>query len=246
VLGRSLLAAGKRAEAEAVLLAALAEHGGCPEAPALLLAHVELLVSAGRTQEGAVVAADLARRFPGSPESALAALVVAPGSVQAADSPPGLPGLPGVSYASTPQRLLPEAMVGTAAVEAAPRVQQPAPPAAQGAPPSAAPPEPSAVTRPEAAPAAPPAAPAAPLEPSAAAPSPKALLQTGSFRDPENAEYMVRDLKARGFPAEVVAARVGDSLYYRVLVGPAQSVADAQSLLVRLKEAGFEGMLYFP
>jgi cell division protein FtsN len=57
---------------------------------------------------------------------------------------------------------------------------------------------------------------------------------------------MVRDLKARGFAADVQTARVGEHLYYRVLVGPPQPIPEAQALLVRLKEAGFEGMLYFP
>jgi cell division septation protein DedD len=71
----------------------------------------------------------------------------------------------------------------------------------------------------------------------------KALVQAGSFRDPENAQYLVRDLSARGFEARILEKAVGEARYYRVVIGPAQSPEKAQGLILRLKDAGFEGVL---
>ncbi len=71
----------------------------------------------------------------------------------------------------------------------------------------------------------------------------KALVQAGSFRDSENARYFVSDLKARGFDARVVEKSLGETRYYRVVVGPEQSPQDAQALILRLKDAGYEGFL---
>jgi cell division protein FtsN len=74
----------------------------------------------------------------------------------------------------------------------------------------------------------------------------KAFIQTGSFRDKENARFMVRDLKAKGFEARVMEVVIRDVRYYRVIVGSQQSTAQAQATLVRLKEAGYEGVLILP
>jgi hypothetical protein len=73
-----------------------------------------------------------------------------------------------------------------------------------------------------------------------------AIVQTGSFRDEENAVYMVRALKNKGFEARVTEAVVREVRYYRVVVGSLQSTAQAQATLIRLKEAGFEGVLILP
>jgi cell division septation protein DedD len=77
-------------------------------------------------------------------------------------------------------------------------------------------------------------------------PGPTALVQTGSFKDRENAEYMVRDLKASGFEAEVVEKQIGGTLYYRVVIGPLMTLEQAQSLLMKLKDSSYEGVLLFP
>jgi cell division septation protein DedD len=71
------------------------------------------------------------------------------------------------------------------------------------------------------------------------------LVQTGSFRDPENAHYMIRDLKASGFDAVIMEKQIGDTVYYRVVIGPAQTAEKAQAVLMKLKDAGFEGVLLF-
>lgn len=231
VLGLALMGQGKPVEAEETLRRALSEQPDGPETPALMLAHVEALLACGRAEEAAEAAADLKSRFPASPEAALAAGPAAGGVLPEAGGR--------IRFAAMPQRLLgglpppgpgaPGPAGGPAAAEEAPAPEAPAP---QPGPPAARPaPEPEA---------------AAPVGPAVSTPaSGQVLLQTGSFRDPENAQYMVRDLEARGFSAEVVTATVGSTMYYRVLVGPPCSVGDAQGLLVRLKEAGFEGMLYF-
>jgi cell division septation protein DedD len=74
-------------------------------------------------------------------------------------------------------------------------------------------------------------------------PSRKSLVQAGSFRDPENARDLARDLAARGFAARVVEKPLGETRYYRVVVGPEQSPQDAQALILQLKDAGYEGFL---
>jgi tetratricopeptide (TPR) repeat protein len=82
-------------------------------------------------------------------------------------------------------------------------------------------------------------APGGPETPAAA----MALVQTGSFRDEENARSMARDLKAKGFEARVAEAVIREVRYFRVLVGGRQSTSQAQAMLVQLKEAGYEGVL---
>lgn len=71
------------------------------------------------------------------------------------------------------------------------------------------------------------------------------LVQTGSFRDPENAHYMIQDLKASGFDAGIMEKQIGDTVYYRVVIGPAQTAEKAQAILMKLKDASFEGVLLF-
>lgn len=72
-------------------------------------------------------------------------------------------------------------------------------------------------------------------------------IQTGSFRDPENARYMVRDIGDIGFSAIVSPVETESGTFYRVLIPVEEGagVADAQSVIVRLKEEGFEGFLVF-
>lgn len=72
-------------------------------------------------------------------------------------------------------------------------------------------------------------------------------IQTGSFRDAENARYMAEDIRAIGFAATVETAETANGTFYRVLVPmPAGSTpADAQRQVVELKERGIEGFLVF-
>jgi cell division septation protein DedD len=65
-------------------------------------------------------------------------------------------------------------------------------------------------------------------------------IQTGSFRDEENARYMVKELKTYGFSAEIQEAELSGTVYHRVVV-PVESNDTAQQIMIRLKEHGYEG-----
>ncbi len=70
-------------------------------------------------------------------------------------------------------------------------------------------------------------------------------IQVGSFRDPENAQYMRRDIENLGFSAVVEEYQVAEQTFYRVLVPvPATENAD-EALVIELKERGIEGMRVF-
>ena len=133
-----------------------------------------------------------------------------------------LEGSAGVRHAALPQRLLPPEPQRQ--LPATPQRQLPAE-------------EPAAAALPA------PALPTDPTEGAGQQAPRKVLVQAGSFRDPENARYLVRDLGARGFEARVVEKPVGDTRYYRVLVGAEQTPDSAQVLILRLKDAGYEGFL---
>ncbi|MDA3951533.1 MAG: SPOR domain-containing protein [Spirochaeta sp.] len=71
-------------------------------------------------------------------------------------------------------------------------------------------------------------------------------VQTGSFRDAENAQYMARDIEAYGFSTEIREVAIGGENYFRVIVPVSgDSPEDAQALVVELKERGVEGFLIF-
>ena len=69
-------------------------------------------------------------------------------------------------------------------------------------------------------------------------------VQIGSFRDLENAEYMARDLRQRGFTVEILSSRRNDAELHRVVV-PTVTGQDPQRLLMELKSNGVEGFLLF-
>ncbi len=81
-----------------------------------------------------------------------------------------------------------------------------------------------------------------------------AFVQTGSFSDKENAEYMKRDLENDGFCAVIKKAQLSGERYYQVLVPLKQHEAAAadcstegspETVLIRLKEKGFEGFFIY-
>jgi tetratricopeptide (TPR) repeat protein len=224
--GRVAAATGRTAEAERCYRQLLEGHAASPILPATLLAYRDLLREVGRAQEAQALQAELLRRFPGSPEAALAAATAsgAAGAVAGAtagSAPSGPP--PAVTYVPAPMQLLPlspegEPVRGSGVGQGSAAGQATGGATVQGSAAAAKAPE---------------------------APPVMARVQTGSFRDPENARYMVRDLKALGFAAEVVQKEIGGQLYHRVVVGSAQPLEQAQLLLGRLKEKGYEGVLIF-
>ncbi len=70
--------------------------------------------------------------------------------------------------------------------------------------------------------------------------TPRAV-QTGSFRDRENAEYMAQDLERFGFEARIETTAAG---LFRVVV-PLASPEDSQETVIRLKDRGLQGFLLF-
>jgi len=171
------------AEAERTLRTLAERYPGSGIAPAALLASRELELKRNNPAGAEQAAQELCRRFPSSPECALAS--------RAGNR---------VRLSPTPARLL-------SGLERQP-VSSPAP--------------------------------------QASSPAPEAVVQVGSFRDEENAGYLVRDLKAKGFVARVAEAVIRGVRYYRVVIGSVQDPEQAQAMLVRLKEAGFEGVLLLP
>ena len=67
-------------------------------------------------------------------------------------------------------------------------------------------------------------------------------VQTGSFRDPENAAFMLADIRDLGFSAALRSVEREDGTYYRVIV-PIAADQDPQEVIVALKEQGVEGFL---
>jgi len=65
-------------------------------------------------------------------------------------------------------------------------------------------------------------------------------IQTGSFRDAENAHYMQRELEKQGFTAMVAQTEVEGSTFFRVLVPIAYGETE-EEIVLKLKEKGFEG-----
>ncbi len=69
-------------------------------------------------------------------------------------------------------------------------------------------------------------------------------VQTGSFRDRENAVYMSRDLQNLGFSAIILDSEREGRTYYKVMI-PDIPMENSQHILIRLKEKGYEGFLIF-
>ena len=219
-------------------------------APVFLLSYFDYLLAADRRPEAEALLESLRERFPASPEYRLAL----------SGWQSGRPGTPGaevsgegeVRYTPAPWRLLapleagsgwtgtggaerPAAVSETAPPTVTPRGQQAAPETAP-APASARPPE---------VPGTPEATETTELSesPEAEQPPPAVLIQVGSFGVAENAHYLKQDLAAQGFTAHIAEVSLAGKVYYRVLIGPERSPEEAQQLLLRLKDAGFEGVM---
>lgn len=68
----------------------------------------------------------------------------------------------------------------------------------------------------------------------------KISIQTGSFHDPENAEYLSKDLQKLGFDAFVEKQNINGKVYYKVLINAA-SPGEVPEIILKLKDKGFEG-----
>lgn len=70
-------------------------------------------------------------------------------------------------------------------------------------------------------------------------------IQTGSFRDEENARYMARDLRELGFSADVRSRVVAETTFHQVVIAVDGDPDRANTTIMRLKERGIEGFLVF-
>ncbi len=68
-------------------------------------------------------------------------------------------------------------------------------------------------------------------------------VQLGSFGSRDNAERLVRDMKAKGFAAFVAPIKSGSRDLYRVRVGPARDRAAAEALAAQLGRIGQSGSI---
>jgi cell division septation protein DedD len=221
-------------EAESLFQLLIEKYGDTALEPGILLAYYEYLVAREREEAAEVQLEFLARKFPDSPELALA-------RSDREDTGGADEGEEKIGYAPSPSRLLPRQPQAEAHPPAEAGLTADARPTlrADAQPPPEA--KPTADVQP------PPQAESPAESPASAQPAvPTALVQTGSFRDRENAEYMVGDLESSGFAAEIVDKRIGGTLYYRVVIGPLMTVEQAQVVLMKLKDASFEGVLLFP
>jgi tetratricopeptide (TPR) repeat protein len=216
---RLYLKQGRKEEAEQTYQRLQSEFSEAACAPVFLLFYFEYLLKEERRPEARDLLETLKRKYPGSPEYHLALMSwegESPGDREA-----------GILYAPAPWRLLAPLQDGVwGAGDAA--ESEPAEPQAE------------AETRVESAPEAPAEAVTTPPEP-----FPEVWVQAGSFSVAENAHYLKRDLTAKGFEVRIAEVSVAGKTYYRVLIGPAGSPEDAQQQLLRLKDAGFEGVLFW-
>ena len=68
-------------------------------------------------------------------------------------------------------------------------------------------------------------------------------MQLGTFSKRENADGLVRDMKAKGFAAFIVPTMSNGHELYRVRVGPTRDRAAAEALAAELKRAGQSGSI---
>ncbi len=66
-------------------------------------------------------------------------------------------------------------------------------------------------------------------------------VQVGSFRNKENAEKRIEELKTKGFDARIVEALVMDKIHYRVWVGEFETMEQAKSFAAKLDSLGIKG-----
>jgi len=69
-------------------------------------------------------------------------------------------------------------------------------------------------------------------------------VQAASLQDPEDADALVRRLKAKGYPAFKTVARIPErGIWFRVRVGSFASESEAGTMIKKLKSDGFDPLL---
>jgi cell division septation protein DedD len=216
--GWAALIAGRPEEAQAIADASAAEA----TVRETQLAALVLLWASSNGSDRAAAAARISKGFPGSPEAAM---------VESGEVPPAA------------HWLLTQAGGATRPASA----PKPGSPIADFPASGAANPE----TKPEAKPASAPEPKAVPegsaptkgaAEPFDAGSSRVAAYQIGAFSEEGNATALVKELGKKGFPASIVRKDRGGRTIWSVII---QAGADADALLLRLKDAGYEAYPIF-
>ena len=192
-----------------------------------------ILWVAAPVSERASRAAELAKAFPDSVEASIASSKVG------AAAPAGLLPLPHWYLSG----LLESAPARSATAAGSPAVApQPAPPASSAAASSPAPQPASQPAQPAASPTPAPttASPPATAASSGADQPSMARYQIGIFSDPRNADLLVAELAKKGFSAKAEKRSVGGRDLVAVIVE-----GEAESILLRLKDAGYEAYPLF-
>ena len=90
------------------------------------------------------------------------------------------------------------------------------------------------------------APPASPAQPTDAAPAPQPgtgyVVQVASFAREDQAAALVNTLKKQGYPAFSYAVQVKEQPYFRVRVGPAGDMSEAEAYVNRLTQTGHKGL----
>ena len=243
-LAALLVGQGEGKEALAVLEPLRPPAGGAGGEAAGAAARVELLRGRALRLEERLPEAEAAFRAaaPASPGAALELFLLLEGRLPKSGADEALAVLE-ARFPGSPEAALARGVREGKAASGVERAVNPADllEAASAGGPTAGAPAPPVTAAPTAAP--PPAVPPAATR---AAPA-GVLIQTGSFTVEENAQYMVRDLQRAGYSARVLKRELGGKSFFRVVVAPEGGTdAAAQALLLKLKNAGFEGFLLFP
>lgn len=230
---RLYLATGRQDQAERAFEMLCRDFMDVSGTPAFLLAYFDYLLAAERRPEAEALLESLREKFPASPEYRLALngwQSGRPGTPEAEVSGEGK-----VRYAPAPWRLLAPLQEGSGWTGAVAGTETGTETETETG---------TALAETERTPAPPSVTPQGQQTgPEAVQPPPAVLVQVGSFGVAENAHYLQRDLAERGFTAHIAEVSLAGKVYYRVLIGPEGSPEEAQQLLLRLKDAGFEGVM---
>jgi len=69
------------------------------------------------------------------------------------------------------------------------------------------------------------------------------IMQAGSYTSTKDAEKMQAKLSAMGIEAHIQKAKVGNTVWYRIKIGPFAQIASVNTLNARLKQSGIDAIV---
>ncbi|MSP27356.1 MAG: SPOR domain-containing protein [Methylococcales bacterium] len=69
------------------------------------------------------------------------------------------------------------------------------------------------------------------------------IMQVGSYNTTKDAEKMQAKLSAMGIEAHIQKAKVGNTVWYRIKIGPFAQIASVNTLSARLKQSGIDAIV---